>query len=74
MFYLKAEIDGKIRNVEIYDDEIHTICFICGKEFQVDTGLIKFIFEDDNDFSSTRLSCGCGDKVPKNQPKLIRIK
>lgn len=74
MFYLKTEVDGKIKDIEIYNDEIYTACFKCGREFQVESYLIKFIFEDGNDFSSTRLSCGCIDKVHDEHPRLIRIK
>lgn len=70
MFYLKTEIDGKIREIEIYDDEIYTRCFLCGKEFQPDPDLMKFVYEDDGDFASTSLSCGCNTE----RPTLIRIK
>ncbi len=71
MFYLKTEINGKIIKVDIYDDEIYTTCFICGKEFQPDTEIMRFIYEDGGDFSSTSLSCGCSDK---ERPRLVRIK
>lgn len=70
MFYLKTEIDGKMQQVEIYDDEIYTTCFQCGKEFQPDPCLMKFVYENDGDLSSTRLSCGCNTE----RPNLIRIK
>ncbi|MNP04024.1 hypothetical protein D3C76_959260 [compost metagenome] len=69
MFYLKTEIDGQSRKVEIYDDEVFTTCFMCGKEFNPDPETMKFIYEEGGDLASTSLSCGCSDK-----PKLVRIK
>lgn len=70
MFYLKTEIDGKIREVEFYGDEIYTRCFRCGTEFQVDEHLQREVLKDDGSFSGTRLTCGC----KTDKPKLIRIK
>jgi uncharacterized C2H2 Zn-finger protein len=69
MFYLKTEIDGRPHKVEIYDDEIFTRCFICGKEFQPNSEIMKFVYESGGDLASTSVSCGCSDK-----PKLVRIK
>lgn len=74
MFYLKTEIDGKMQKIDIYDDEIFTTCFICGKEFNPDPEIMKFVYEDGGDLASTSLSCGCSDKVPNEPPRLIRIK
>lgn len=70
MFYLKTDIDGEIRNIEIYNDEIYTECFICNREFQPDPDAMRFVYQNDGDLSSTRLSCGCSTE----RPKLIRIK
>jgi hypothetical protein len=70
MFYLKTEIDGQIREIEIYDDEIYTTCFKCGKEFQVDTHLIIEVLKNDGDFASTAISCGCSTE----RPKIFKIK
>lgn len=70
MFYLKTEIEGKIQNIDIYDDEIFTTCIECGKEIQVDTETIISILKDGGDFASTSISCGCSTE----RPTLIRIK
>lgn len=69
MFYLKAEHDGKPIKVDIYDDEIYTRCFNCGKEFQVDTDLIRQVLSDGGDFASTSLSCCNAERS-----KLFRVK
>lgn len=70
MLYLKTEIDGRMQDVDIYDDEIYTTCFQCGKEFQVESDLIKSIYDNDLDLASTSFSCGCKTK----ERTLIRIK
>lgn len=70
MFYLKTEIDGKTREVEIYDDEIYSTCFKCGKEFQVQTDLMKHVYDNGGDLSSTSFTCGCNTE----RPKIVRIK
>ena len=73
MFYLKTDIDGVQHKVDIYDGEIFTTCFICGKEFNPEPELMKFVYED-GDLASTQLSCGCSDKDHSSPPRLIRIK
>lgn len=70
MLYLKTEINNKIQQIDIYDDEIYTTCFKCGKEFPVDTHLIIEVLKNDGDFASTAISCGCSTE----RPNLIRIK
>lgn len=64
MIYLKTEVDGKPQTIDIYDDEIFTTCFKCGKEFQVDLHLIQEILKGGGDFSSTSISCGCSVERP----------
>lgn len=70
MFYLKTEIDGKLRNIHIYDDEIYTVCFVCQKEFQVDAELIRWMLED-GEFASTQMSCGKCDPNLRKQFEVI---
>ncbi|GMA50183.1 hypothetical protein GCM10025857_15400 [Alicyclobacillus contaminans] len=69
MFYLKTEHDGKPIQVDIYDDEIYTRCSNCGKEFQVDTELLRQVLSDGGDFASTSLSC-----CDAERPELVRVK
>lgn len=70
MFYIKTEIDGKQRKVEIYGDELFTSCFNCGKEFPVDEELLMLVLQDGGSFSGTSLSCGCS--VDKPQLSVIK--
>lgn len=70
MIYLKTEVDGKVREIEIYGTEIFTTCFKCSKEFQVDEDLQREILKDEGSFSGVSLSCGCNTE----KPNLIRIK
>ncbi|MGW8439925.1 hypothetical protein ACWGXJ_02815 [Paenibacillus sp. S33] len=70
MLYIKTEIDGKIREIEIFGDEIFTRCFKCGKEFQVDDEIQREILKDEGSFCGISLSCGCNTE----KPTLIRIK
>ncbi|MOA68028.1 hypothetical protein D3C78_1954560 [compost metagenome] len=64
MIYLKTEVDGKQQIIDIYDDEIYSTCFKCGKEFQVDLHLIQEILRTGGDFASTSVSCGCSVERP----------
>ncbi|CAM4101254.1 hypothetical protein L1N85_10910 [Paenibacillus alkaliterrae] len=63
MFYIKTEHGGKQIKVEIFGDEIYTICFNCGKEIQVDDETLREVMKD-GDLSSTSLSC-CSNKKPE---------
>jgi hypothetical protein len=70
MLYLKTEVDNRTQRIDIYDDEIYTTCFKCGKEFQVDTHLIIEVLKNEGDFASTAISCGCNTE----RPNIFRIK
>lgn len=75
MIYLKTEIDGQIREIEIYGDEIFTKCYNCGKEFQVDDELQVHILQENKSFAGISLGCGCVLNNPDNdRPTLKRIK
>lgn len=70
MFYIKTEFEGKNVEIELYGDEIHTVCFNCGKEMKVDEDLLRdLVSGEDFSFCSTSLAC-CKEK----KPNLIRIK
>lgn len=56
MFYLKTTQGGNPVKIEIYDDEIYTRCYTCGKEIQADAELILSVLEN-GDFASTNISC-----------------
>ena len=64
MFYLRVtKKSGKIKEHTIYDDEIYTRCFDCGKEFQVETDRLVGVLSNDGDFSSTSICCdSCASK------------
>lgn len=63
MFYVKTTIDGKPAEIEIYGEEIHTRCFNCGKEMQVDEEMLLEVLKD-GDLSSTSISC-CNNEFPR---------
>lgn len=57
MFYIKTSINDNVEiKVDLYDDEIYTQCANCGKEMQVETGILKEVLKD-GDFASTSLYC-----------------
>lgn len=68
-FYFKKEYRGREIKIEFLGDELHTTCFKCGKEIQLDEEMMMAVLED-GDFMSTRISCGCDYE----KPKLTRIK
>ncbi|MFD1776699.1 hypothetical protein [Paenibacillus rhizophilus] len=57
MIYLKTEVDGVEREIEIYYDEIFTRCFKCGKELPVDREMIIGMLKDGCSFADTSFSC-----------------
>ncbi|MCP1134377.1 hypothetical protein NKT34_13815 [Paenibacillus polysaccharolyticus] len=67
MIYIKKEIDGQQHEIEIFGDEIHTQCFQCGNEFQIDERLLLEILNEAGSFSGTRISCGCKAAQPVNE-------
>ena len=65
MFYVKTNITDDVEiKVNLYDDEIFTQCTKCGKEVQVDIGLLKSILED-GDLTSTSIYCKECSKLEK---------
>lgn len=58
MFYVKTNISNNAEiKVELYEDEIYTHCYECGKEIQVDTDILINIWTTDGDLSSTSIKC-----------------
>lgn len=76
MIYLKTEINGIAHNVDIFEDELYSVCFKCGKEHSIDFSMMKEILNDGGDFSSTSISCGCSTEAIETteKPTLRRIK
>lgn len=75
MIYIKTEIDGKMREIELYGDEIFAKCCNCGKEFQVDDDLQVHILQENKSFAGISLTCGCVSYEPTTKrPSLSRIK
>jgi len=70
-YYIKVEQEGIQIKLDFLGDELHTTCFMCGKEFRLDGELIRMIVED-GDFMSTRIGCGCN--ADPHTPTLTRIK
>lgn len=63
MFYVKEENSEVEVKVDITDDNVHTSCPVCGKEFQVD---IVELIQNDKEFDlyGTSLYCPeCGKKA-----------
>lgn len=69
MFYLKTTVDGAPKKIDIYDDEIYTRCFNCGKEFQIDSATLQQVLADGGDFASTSIGhvdCDLVDRPTKS--------
>lgn len=65
MFYIKTEHEGKNVQIDIYGDEIYTVCFNCGKEMKVEDDLLRDLVSGEHfSFCSTSIAC-CSDKKPQ---------
>lgn len=70
MLYLKTKINNHIEiKVDLYDDEIFTMCPECGIEHEVDTEMIISILKNGGDFSSTSVYCSDCSKSNKRETK-----
>lgn len=56
MIYFKTEVNGKLVEVDVYDDEFYSRCFVCGKEMQVSMEEIIDIYRNGGDLVSTSLA------------------
>ncbi len=67
MFYLKKKVNGDVElKIDLYDDEIYTICPKCGKELQVGNETLAGVLKD-CDLASTSLYCEeCSKNINKN--------
>lgn len=74
MIYLKTEqFDGKIVNVEIYEDEFYTMCPGCSKETLVEFEDLVSMLNEGLDFSSTTHFCNekCLNAFEASQTKEV---
>ncbi len=72
MIYLKTEVDGVERKIEIYNDEFYTTCPKCGKEVQVCEDMLKDCIDD---FVGTNWYCKeCREGVGDNQVETMSYK
>lgn len=76
MFYVKTKINDSIEmKVDLYDDEIFTVCPKCGKEIQIESTDIIQIFQDGGDFASTNFYCyECSNNTHSLNNNLVVIK
>jgi hypothetical protein len=68
MLFVKAKINEEIEiKVPLYSDQIYSNCPVCGKETEIDEGVLHSILEEDGDFSSTSVYCDpCSDKYQES--------
>lgn len=57
MIYTKFNFMNKEINLDIYEDQLFTVCASCATEFQVDFEVMKEVIKTGGDFSSTSLCC-----------------
>lgn len=57
MIYTKFNFMNKEINLDIYEDQLFTVCASCATEFQVDFEVMKEVIKTGGEFSSTSLHC-----------------
>lgn len=58
MFYMKTKINDQIEmKIDLYGNEIFTMCPDCGFEQEVDNQTIISVLKEDGDFVSTSIYC-----------------
>lgn len=71
MFYLKVEIgEGCEIKAEITDENVFTVCPVCGKEHAID--LAEILSDGESDLFSTQIFCAeCSKKYQKTKEEEV---